>query len=100
MIFTKNKKGVRAIQAANTKRYGGKIYSRTRTFDPKVHKSNMQVKRWHNKYEILNKIERNNFYLNSLPIKSKLTALQTYKVEEQTFGTPCSSTVPGSQTVN
>ena len=96
----KTRKEFEQFRLQNTKRYGGKIYSRTRTFDPKVHKSNMQVKRWHNKYEILNKIERNNFYLNSLPIKSKLTALQTYKVEEQTFGTPCSSIVPGSQTVN
>ena len=30
----------------------GKVYSRTGTFGVKVHKSNIQVKRWHNKYEI------------------------------------------------
>ena len=30
---------------------GWKIYSRTRTFGAKVHKSNIRVKRWHNKYE-------------------------------------------------
>ena len=27
------------------------IYSRTRTFGAEVHKSNIQVKKWHNKYE-------------------------------------------------
>ena len=30
---------------------GWKIYSRTRTFGAEVHKSNIQVKRWHNKYK-------------------------------------------------
>ena len=30
---------------------GWKIYSRTRTFGAEVHKSNVRVKRWHNKYE-------------------------------------------------
>ena len=30
---------------------GWKIYSRTRTFGVEVHKSNIPVKRWHNKYE-------------------------------------------------
>ena len=30
---------------------GWKIYSRTRTFGTEVHKSNIRVKRWHNKYE-------------------------------------------------
>ena len=29
-----------------------KIYSRTRTLGAEVHKSNIRVKRWHNKYEI------------------------------------------------
>ena len=43
---------------------GRKIYSRTRTFGSKVHKSNIRVKRWHNKYEILNYTERHNLSLN------------------------------------
>ena len=30
---------------------GWKIHSRTRTFNAEVHKSNIRVKRWHNKYE-------------------------------------------------
>ena len=34
--------------------YGGKICSPTRTFGAKVHRSNIRVKRWQNKYEILN----------------------------------------------
>ena len=48
-----------------------------------------QVKSWHKKYEILNQIESHNFGLNYVLIKSNRTALQTYKVEERTFGTPC-----------
>ena len=48
-----------------------------------------RVKGWHKKYEILNYIESHNFGLNYVLIKSNCTALQTYKVEEQTFGTPC-----------
>ena len=30
---------------------GWKIYSRMRTFGADVHKSNIRVKRWHNRYE-------------------------------------------------
>ena len=30
---------------------GWKIYYRTRTYGAEVHKSNIRVKRWHNKYE-------------------------------------------------
>ena len=37
---------------------GGKMYSQTRTLDAEVHKSNITVTRWHNKYKILNCIER------------------------------------------
>ena len=33
-----------------------KKYSRTRTFGAEVHKSNIRVTRWHNKYKILNYI--------------------------------------------
>ena len=55
-----------------------KIYSRTCTFGAKVHISNIRVKRWHKKYETLNKIERRNFCLKYLFIKSNRTALQTY----------------------
>ena len=66
MMFTKNKEGARANRTTKYKKQmcGRKIYSRTRTFGSKVHKSNIRVKRWHNKYEILNYTERHNFSLN------------------------------------
>ena len=65
------------------------IYSRTLTFGAELHKSQIEVKRWHIKYEILNYIKRQNFFLNDLFTKSNRTELQTYRVEERTFGTPC-----------
>ena len=69
--------------------YGGKMYSRTRSFGAEVHKSNIRVTRWHNKYKISNYIERHNFCLSDLLTTSNRTTLQSYKVEERTFGTPC-----------
>ena len=68
---------------------GGKMYSRTRTFGAEVHKSNIRVTRWHNKYMILNYFERRDCCLSDLLTKSNRTTLQSYKVEERTFGTPC-----------
>ena len=65
------------------------IYSRTRTFGAELHKSKIKVKRWHDKYKILNYVKRHNFFLNYLLTKSNRTELQTYRVEEQTFGTSC-----------
>ena len=63
----------------------------TRTAHPwrEITQTKFRVKRWHKKYEILNQIESHNFYLNYMLIKSDRTALQTYKVDERTFGTPC-----------
>ena len=51
MIFTKYKEGVRAIRDIKHKKCGRKIYLRTRTLGVEVHKSDIRVKRWHNKYE-------------------------------------------------
>ena len=82
MIFTGE--GVQAKK----KICGGKTYSRTRTFGAEVHKMNIGVKRWHNKYKILNYIERRNFGLNDFLTKSNRTSLQIYRVEEPTFETP------------
>ena len=67
------------------------IYSRTRTrtFGAELHKSKIKVKRWHDKYKILNYVKRHNFFLNYLLIKSNRTELQDYRVEKQTFGTSC-----------
>ena len=39
--------------------------------------------------KMVNDIESHNFGLNYVLIKPNRTALQTYKVEERTFGTPC-----------
>ena len=36
-----------------------------------------------------NKIERHDFFSNDLLTKSNHTEVQTYKVEERTFGAPC-----------
>ena len=55
-----------------------------------VHKSNIRVTRWHTKYKILNYIVKHDFCLSDLLTKSNRTTLQSYKVEERTFGTPCS----------
>ena len=52
MILTKYKEGIWAIRTIKYKKYLAGKYSRTRTFGAEVHKSNIRVKRWHNKYEI------------------------------------------------
>ena len=39
--------------------------------------------------KIVNLIERHNFCFNDLLTKSNRTEIQTNKVEERTFGTPC-----------
>ena len=50
MIFTKNKEGVRAIQAMKYKKYVAGKY--TLAHAPLAWKyPNIRVKRWHNKYE-------------------------------------------------
>ena len=54
-------------------------------FRAKIGKSNIRVKRWHNKYEVFTRL-KDNFCINDFLIKSNRTALQTYKVEERTFG--------------
>ena len=46
MIFTKNNEGVQAIRAIKMQKiFGGKIYSRPRTFSAEVHKSSIRVER-------------------------------------------------------
>jgi len=52
MILTKYKEGIRAIRTIKYKKYLAGKYSRMGTFGAEVHKSNIRVKRWHNKYEI------------------------------------------------
>ena len=45
--------------------------------------------------KIVNYIERHNFCWNDLLTKSNRTEIQTYKVEERTFGTPCTFSLNG-----
>ena len=68
------------------------MYSHMRApLGAEVHKSSIRVTRWHNTYKILNCIERHNFCLSDLLTNSNRTTLQSHKVEERTFGTPCSA---------
>ena len=87
-IHKKNKEGVWAHRAIKYKKYvAGKC---TRTRAPLARKytnrnSNIRVTRWHNKYKILNCIERHNFCLSDFLTNSNRTTLQSHKVEERTF---------------
>ena len=51
MIFTKKRKEFENSGYKIEKLCGLRIYSRRRTFGADVHKSNIQVKRWHNEYK-------------------------------------------------
>ena len=85
MIFTKNKEGVRAIRAIKYKKYVAGKYTRARA--PLARKQTNRIFTTSDK--LVNYIERHNFCLNDLLTKSNRTEIQTYKVEERTFGTPC-----------
>ena len=49
----------------------------------------LEIKDGTKSMKIVNYIERYNFCLNDLLTKSNRTEIQTYEVEERTFGTPC-----------
>ena len=66
------------------------MYSRTNTFGAELHKSNIRIKKYYNKYENGELDWKINFFFNDLLTKSNRTEIQTYKVEERTFRTPCS----------
>ena len=87
---TQFEEGVWANWATEYKIGGGKIYSHTNTFGAKY---TIRVTRWHSKYKILNYIMKHNFCLSDLLTKSNRTTLQSYKVEERTFGTPCKTNI-------
>ena len=90
MIFTKNKDGVWAIRAMKYKKIcGWKIYSRTRTFGAEVHKSNIRVKRWHNKYENSELYWKTTFVEKICLPSPIVLRYRLIKKEERTFGTPC-----------
>ena len=84
MIFTKNKERVRAIRAMKYKKYVAGKYTRARA--PLARKQTNRIFTTSDK--LVNYIERHNFCLNDLLTKSNRTEIQTYKVEERTFGTP------------
>ena len=90
MIFTKNKEGVRAIRAMKYKKYLAGKYTRARA--PLARKQTNRIFTTSDKLvnynKLVNYIERHNFCLNDLLTKSNRTEIQTYKVEERTFGTP------------
>ena len=90
MIFTKNKEGVRAIWAMKYKKYVAGKYTRARA--PLARKQTNRIFTTSDKLvnynKLVNYIERHNFCLNDLLTKSNRTEIQTYKVEERTFGTP------------
>ena len=87
MIFTKNKEGVRAIRAG---KYTGARAPLARKYTNRIFESKDSTTRM----KIVNKFERHNFCLNNLLTKSNRTEIQTYNVEERTFGTPCTSGLP------
>ena len=77
MIFTKNKEGIWAIRAMKYKKDVAGKY--TRTCAPLAGKYTNRI--FESKIAQQEKI--------CLPCKSSRTEIQTYKVEERTFGTPC-----------
>ena len=64
------------------------MYSRTRTFGAKYTNRILESQDGTPKYKILI-ILKHNFCLNDLLTKSNRTTLQSNKVEERTFWTPC-----------
>ena len=91
MIFTKNKEGVRAIRAMKYKKYVAGKYTRARA--PLARKYTNRIfesKDGLTSMKIVNSVYRHNFCLNDLLTKSNRTEIHTYKVDERTFGTPCS----------
>ena len=90
MIFTKNKEGVRAIRAVKCKKCVAGKYTRARA--PLARKYTNRIfesKDGRTSMKIVNYIEGHNFCWNDLLTKSNRSEIQTYKVEERTFGTPC-----------
>ena len=69
---------------------GWKIYSRTRTLLARKNTNRIfESKDGTISMKIVNWIKRHNFCFNDLLNKFNRTEIQTYKVEERTFGTPC-----------
>ena len=89
---TKNKEGVRAIRAIKKKKKKCVAGNYTRARAPLVRKYTNRIfesKDSTASMKTVNEIERHNFCLNDLLTKSNRSEIQTYKVEERTFGTSC-----------
>ena len=77
--------------AINYKKYLAGKYTRVRTPLARKHTNQMfESKDSTTRMKLVNQSERHNFCLNDLLTKSNRTEIQTYDVEEHTFGTPCS----------
>ena len=75
--------------------YGRKIYSRNfaplaRNYTNRISSEKMAQEVWNIKLDWKSQLYGFNYVL----IKSNCTALQTYKLEERTFGTPCKNIRP------
>ena len=82
--------GVRAIRAIKYKKKKDGKY--TRACAPLARKNTNPIfesKDGATSTQIVNLIERYNFCVNDVLTKSNRTKIQTYKIEERTFGTPC-----------
>ena len=81
---------VRAIRAMKHKKYVAGTYTSARaTLALKYTNRIFESKDGTTSMKIVNYVERHNFCWNVFLTKSYRTEIQTYKVEEQTFGTPC-----------
>ena len=102
MVFKKkkNKEGVRGIWAIKHKKYVAGKYIRARAPLAREYTNRIfESKDGTTSMKIVNYIERHNFCWNDLLTKSNRTEIQTYKVEERTFGTPCMHHTPGKKRV-
>ena len=91
-IHKKTRKEFEQSGAMKYKKYVAETYTRARA--PLARKYTDRIfesKDGTTSMKIVNYIERHNFCWNDLLTKSNRTEIQTYEVEERTFGTPCSS---------
>ena len=89
MTITKYKEGIQAIRTIKYTKYMAGKYTRARApMSRKYTNRIFESKDGTTRMILVNQIERHNFFLNDLLTKSNRTEIPTYKVEEQTFGTP------------
>ena len=88
-IHKKSRKEFEQFGLWNTKNKAG-TYTRARSpLARKYTNRILESKDGTESMKIVNYIERHNFCLKDLLTKSNRTEIQTYEVEERTFGTPC-----------